>query len=216
MASIWSWAAAVFGLPRARTIHASRLHETCLGYDYPVRRAEIGGRPQARLEVENAAIAGGRSRVSCSRIDPSRFRSEVRNSLSGERDLQRWMKDLGAALVINGSYYSSHTPVTPFLSNGEIGTAGLCGDPWGIVASRTIGCDLTCPGLRRRRRRQWFHPLLLSDAQPGDAAEPALIEVLSAKISKAGLSSAPRSTPFSRFNALPRFFARRRCSLQRL
>jgi Phosphodiester glycosidase len=58
-------------------------------------------------------------RIVLARIDPARFRFEVRNRVSGDRDLQGWMLALGAALVINGSYFSSHgTPDTPFLSAG--------------------------------------------------------------------------------------------------
>ena len=53
------------------------------------------------------------------RIDPARFRFEVKNRPSGDKDLQGWMQLLGAALVINGSYFSSDgRPVTPLLSAG--------------------------------------------------------------------------------------------------
>src|SRR5664279_5032984 len=58
-------------------------------------------------------------RIVLARIDPARFRFEVRNRASGDRDLQGWMHVLGAVLVINGSYFSNHgTPDTPFLSAG--------------------------------------------------------------------------------------------------
>ena len=58
-------------------------------------------------------------RIALARIDPARFRFAVKNRPSGDKDLQGWMKLLGAALVINGSYFSSDgTPVTPLLSDG--------------------------------------------------------------------------------------------------
>lgn len=53
------------------------------------------------------------------RIDPARFRFEVRNASDGDKDLDEWMSSLGAALVVNGSYYAINgKPDTPFLTNG--------------------------------------------------------------------------------------------------
>jgi hypothetical protein len=72
---------------------------------------------------ELSANAGGREidRILLARIDPSRFRFEVRNSPAGDKDLDDWMRSLGAALVVNGSYFSKHgTPDTPFLSAGVL------------------------------------------------------------------------------------------------
>jgi hypothetical protein len=68
---------------------------------------------------ELPVIAGGGEvdRVMLARIDPARFRFEVHNASAGDKDLDQWMAQLGAALVINGSYYSRYgTPVTPLLS----------------------------------------------------------------------------------------------------
>lgn len=70
---------------------------------------------------ELPVLADGREvdRIMLARIDPARFRFEVKNRPSGDKDLQGWMQLLGAALVINGSYFSSDgTPVTPLLSAG--------------------------------------------------------------------------------------------------
>jgi hypothetical protein len=72
---------------------------------------------------ELAAIAGGREvdRIFLARIDPARFRFEVRSAPAGDRNLDAWMTRLGAALVINGSYYSGRgTPDTPILSAGTL------------------------------------------------------------------------------------------------
>ena len=55
------------------------------------------------------------------RIDPARFRLEVRNASDGDKGLDQWMTQLGAALVVNGSYYAQNgKPDTPFLSNGVL------------------------------------------------------------------------------------------------
>jgi hypothetical protein len=70
---------------------------------------------------ELPVLADGREvdRIVLARIDPARFRFEVRNRPSGDTDLQDWMRLLGAALVINGSYFSQEgTPDTPFVSAG--------------------------------------------------------------------------------------------------
>ena len=72
---------------------------------------------------ELPVIAGGGEvdRVMLARIDPARFRFEVRNASAGDKDLDQWMAELGAALVINGSYYSRYgTPVTPLVSRGTL------------------------------------------------------------------------------------------------
>lgn len=55
------------------------------------------------------------------RIDPARFRFVVRNAPAGDKDLDQWMAQLGAALVVNGSYYAQHgEPATPLLSEGTL------------------------------------------------------------------------------------------------
>ena len=44
----------------------------------------------------------------------------VRNDPTGRRHLDSWMRDLGAILVINGSYYGrSGTPATPVVIDGK-------------------------------------------------------------------------------------------------
>jgi hypothetical protein len=79
-------------------------------------------RLDAGFEVaELPAVAGGSEvdRILLARIDPARFRFEVRNASSGSRELSDWMRELDAALVINGSYFSRYgAPDTPLVSNG--------------------------------------------------------------------------------------------------
>jgi hypothetical protein len=70
---------------------------------------------------ELPVIAGGAEvdRVLLARVDPIRFRFVVRNAPDGNRDLGDWMRVPGAALVVNGSYFSHDgMPDTPIVSAG--------------------------------------------------------------------------------------------------
>jgi len=59
--------------------------------------------------------------VLLARIDPARFRFAVHNSVAGERSVDQWLARTGAALVVNGSYFSRHSePATPLLSGGSL------------------------------------------------------------------------------------------------
>ena len=70
-------------------------------------------------ELPVIAGDGEVDRILLARVDPALFRFEVHHSPSGERDLDQWMTQLGAALVINGSFFSRHgMPVTPVISAG--------------------------------------------------------------------------------------------------
>lgn len=92
----------------------------------PVPRAEAGPfqwrQLTAGFEVaEMPVIADGNEvdRVLLARVDPSRFRFEVRNRAAGDKGLDDWMTDPRAILVINGSYYARDgLPDTPFVSDG--------------------------------------------------------------------------------------------------
>jgi Phosphodiester glycosidase len=73
--------------------------------------------------AELPVIAGGNEvdRIMLARIDPARFRFEVRNAATGDKGLDQWMTQLAAALVINGSFFSRYgTPNTPLLSAGTL------------------------------------------------------------------------------------------------
>jgi hypothetical protein len=67
-------------------------------------------------------VAGARTvdRIYLARIDPAHYRFVVRNDPSGSRHLDRWMQELGAALVVNGSYFSVRGhPTTPLMAKGR-------------------------------------------------------------------------------------------------
>jgi hypothetical protein len=78
----------------------------------------------AGFEVAEMPVMAGDDevdRIELARIDPARFRFVVRNAPAGDKDLDGWMAELGAALVVNGSYFSVHgRPATPVLSDGTL------------------------------------------------------------------------------------------------
>jgi Phosphodiester glycosidase len=101
---------------------------TRLALGAQVPRAEAGPFAWRRLEdgfevAELPVLAGGSEvdRILLARVDPARFRFEVRTAPGGQNELGDWMAALGAALVINGSYFSRYgTPDTPVVSNGVL------------------------------------------------------------------------------------------------
>jgi hypothetical protein len=73
--------------------------------------------------AELPVIADGAEvdRIFLARVDPHQFRFVVRNAAAGNKEVGDWMDELGAVLVINGSYFSQQgTPDTPFLSAGVL------------------------------------------------------------------------------------------------
>jgi hypothetical protein len=113
--------------------------------------------------------------VMLARIDPARFRFVVRNGSNGDKDLDRWMHELGAALVVNGSYFSRYGgPDTPFLMDGVLlGPANYDAKAGAFVASP----DFT--GIRNLAHQDWqtafrgannalvSYPLLVRDGASG-------------------------------------------------
>ena len=90
----------------------------------PVEAGHITWRDLAvGFEVsELPVLASGREvdRILLARIDPANFRFEIRSGATGNKGLDDWMTELGAILIINGSYYSRRgTPDTPLLSDGR-------------------------------------------------------------------------------------------------
>jgi hypothetical protein len=85
------------------------------------------------------------------RIDPARFRFVVRNASAGDKDLDQWMAQLGAALVVNGSYYARHgEPDTPVLSDGTLlGPQDYDAKAGAFVASPTF------TGIRDLAQEDW-------------------------------------------------------------
>jgi hypothetical protein len=75
---------------------------------------EVGELP---IMVEGAPV----DRLLLARIDSARWRFSVHSAPAGDHDLDVWMRELGAALIVNGSYFGPKgEPDTPFLSNGVV------------------------------------------------------------------------------------------------
>jgi hypothetical protein len=117
------------------------------------------GKPEWRVLREGfaagelAVIADGAEvdRIFLARIAPAKFRFEVRNEPSGDLHLDAWMAGLGAAAVINGSYYARNgTPATPTLSAGMLlGPRTYDARAGAFVASDEVA------GIRDLARQSW-------------------------------------------------------------
>jgi Phosphodiester glycosidase len=58
-------------------------------------------------------------RLLLARIDPAHWRFSVHSAPAGNRNLDIWMRELRAALIVNGSYFGlKGEPATPLISNG--------------------------------------------------------------------------------------------------
>ncbi len=86
--------------------------------DAPAWRELAEGFEVAEMPV--LAGAGEVDRLLLARIDPRHFRLVARGVPSGHREVQGWMRHLGAALVVNGSFYDRYgQPDTPMVSDGR-------------------------------------------------------------------------------------------------
>jgi hypothetical protein len=129
---------------------------------------------------EIAAIVDGEEvdRIVLARIAPEKFHFEVHNEASGDNDLDGWMTALGAAFVINGSYYARNgTPATPVLSAGaRLGPETYDARAGAFVASAESA------GVRDLAQQSWqdafkgahdamvSYPLLVSNGDVGRVA----------------------------------------------
>ena len=90
-------------------------------------------------------------RILLTRVDPARYRFVVRNDPTGSKHLDDWMRDLGALLVINGSYYSrTGAPATPVVIDGALRGPGRYDANQGAFVSSP---DQT--GLRDLAKEDW-------------------------------------------------------------
>lgn len=106
------------------------------------------------LEAGELAVMVDRSEVDrmfLARIAPAKFRFEVRNEPSGDLNLDAWMTALGAAVVINGSYFTPNgAPATPVLSAGRLlGPAAYDARAGAFVASAVFA------GIRDLAKQGW-------------------------------------------------------------
>ena len=92
------------------------------------------------FEAAELPVVGGSievDRVLLARINPVRYRFAVHNAPMENNNLDAWMDKLGAALVINGSYFSrGGTPDTPTVIDGVLrGPATYTASHGAFVAS---------------------------------------------------------------------------------
>jgi Phosphodiester glycosidase len=73
----------------------------------------------AWLEVmAGGSVADG---IALARIDPSRHRFAILQEPSGKKHLEDWMRDTGAELIVNASYYDrAGKPATPVVDQGVV------------------------------------------------------------------------------------------------
>ena len=102
-----SIAAALQAKPPAVTPGSFQWNEIAPGFE--VAELPVNG---AGIEVDRILLA---------RVDPARYRFAVRNTPMENNNLDAWMEKLGAALVVNGSYFSrGGTPDTPTVIDGVL------------------------------------------------------------------------------------------------
>jgi hypothetical protein len=103
------------------------------------------------------------------RIDPAKFRFEVLNEPSGKRRLSDWLRETGAALIVNGSYYGPDgRPTTPVVSRGAASGPTAYTSQHGafiVTASQARIADLT--------QEDWR--AAFKDADAGIVSYPLLI-----------------------------------------
>lgn len=128
------------------------------------------------FEVADIPVkAGGNvvDHIRLARIDPQHYRFAVRNEPSGDRDLDQWMTALGAALVVNGSYYGRYgEPATPVISDGHpIGPRDYGGRGGAFVAAdnsvsiHNLAHEALAAAFDRARDAMVSFPLLLADGK---------------------------------------------------
>jgi hypothetical protein len=93
------------------------------------------------FEVAQLPVLVGKQeadRILLARIDPARYRFQVRNDPSGRRRLDDWMADLRPLMVINGSFYDrAGRPATPAVIDGApAGPARYDANQGAFVSSR--------------------------------------------------------------------------------
>ncbi|HWB61764.1 MAG TPA: phosphodiester glycosidase family protein [Chthoniobacteraceae bacterium] len=126
--------------------------------------------------AELPALVDGKEvdRILLARIDPARYRFAAYNDHTGSRGLTEWMHSLGAALVVNGSYYSHlGKPDTPFVSNGApLGPREYDAKGGAFVASGAFTgvCDLSHTDWKSvfqgADNAMVSYPLLISNGTP--------------------------------------------------
>jgi hypothetical protein len=72
---------------------------------------------ELELRVKDAVV----DRMALVRLDPARYRFSVHWDTTASRTAEEWRRELGAAVVVNGSYFGGedHAPLTPLRLTGK-------------------------------------------------------------------------------------------------
>jgi hypothetical protein len=125
------------------------------GFDVAWLDVRVGG-----LAVDGIALA---------RIDPSRHRFAVLQEPSGKRHLEDWMRETGAELIVNASYYDRDgKPATPIVDQGVLsGPPSYQSNHGAFVVKASRG------DIRDLKTDRW--PALFDHAEAGLVSYPLLV-----------------------------------------
>jgi hypothetical protein len=126
----------------------------------------------AGFEAAQLPVLVGREeadRIYLARIDPRRYRFELRNDPGGRTDLDAWMHRTNAALIVNGSYFAPDgTPATPVVMEGVLTGPAKYSAAHGAFVSSPQHTDI-----RDLAHGNWQR--LLQGAETGFVSYPLLI-----------------------------------------
>lgn len=108
-------------------------------------------------------------RIALARIDPSRHRFSVLRDPSGRKHLEDWMRDTGAELIVNASYYDRKGgPATPVVDQGVVS-----GPPDYRSQHGAFAVKARQAGIRDLRSGRWQD--LFEQAEAGLVSYPLLL-----------------------------------------
>jgi len=107
--------------------------------------------------------------IALARIDPSQHRFSVLDEPSGKRHLEDWMRDTGAELIVNASYYDrAGKPATPVVDQGVVSGPRVYESQHGAFVVKASRGDI-----RDLRIDRW--PILFDYAEAGLVSYPLLL-----------------------------------------
>jgi hypothetical protein len=147
-----------------------------LGLSDPVPEATAGPLVWTRAQdgfdiawldvIADGAVVDG---IALARIDPSQHRFSVLDEPSGKRHLEDWMRDTGAELIVNASYYDREgRPATPVVDNGLVSGPQLYASKHGAFVVKASRGDI-----RDLKIDRW--PILFDHAEAGLVSYPLLL-----------------------------------------
>jgi hypothetical protein len=147
-----------------------------LGLSDPVPEATAGPLVWAKAQdgfdialldvIADGAVIDG---IALARIDPSQHRFSVLDEPSGRKHLEDWMRDTGAELIVNASYYDrAGKPATPVVDQGVVSGPPVYESQHGAFVVKALRGDI-----RDLRIDRW--PVLFDHAEAGLVSYPLLL-----------------------------------------